>query len=57
MSVDQEKVMELFGSVFNDVAGSVAIMMSYLGDQTGVYRAMDKLGSATVATIANEAKV
>ena len=35
-SVDHEKVMQLFGSVFNDVAGSVAIMMSYLGDQTGV---------------------
>ena len=29
-SVDHEKVMQLFGSVFNDVAGSVAIMMSYL---------------------------
>jgi len=57
MSVDQDKVMELFGSVFNDVAGSVAIMMSYLGDQTGVYRAMDKLGSATVADIAKEAAV
>ena len=56
-SVDHEKVMQLFGSVFNDVAGSVAIMMSYLGDQTGVYRAMDKLGSAGVSAIAAEAKV
>lgn len=55
--MDQEKLMELFGSVFNDVAGSVAIMMSYLGDQTGVYRAMDKLGSASVASIAKEAGV
>ena len=39
--INHEKLMELFGSVFNDVAGSMAIMMSYLGDQTGVYRAMD----------------
>ena len=42
--VNHDKLMELFGDVFNDVAGSIAVMMSYLGDQTGVYRAMDKLG-------------
>ena len=35
--VNHDKLMALFGSVFNDVAGSVAIMMSYIGDQTGVY--------------------
>ena len=52
MSADRGKVMELFGSIFNDVAGSVTIMMSYVGDQTGVYRAMDKLGPATVSSIA-----
>ena len=57
MSADHGKVMELFGSVFNDVAGSVAIMMSYLGDQTGVYRAMDKLGPATASSIAIESQV
>ena len=36
--VNHDKLMELFGDVFNDVAGSIAVMMSYLGDQTGVYR-------------------
>lgn len=55
--VDHEKLMSLFGSVFNDVQGAVAILMSYLGDQTGVYKAMDKLGSASVSEIAEEAKV
>ena len=45
--VNHEKLMELFGNVFNDVAGSMAIMMSYLGDQTGAYRAMDKLGHSS----------
>ena len=35
-NIDHEKVMALFGNVFNDVAGSIAIMMSYIGDQTGV---------------------
>ena len=44
--------MELFGDVFNDVAGSIAVMMSNLGDQTGVYRAMDKLGPSSVKDIA-----
>ena len=56
-TVNHDKLMALFGSVFNDVAGSVAIMMSYIGDQTGVYRAMDKLGPSSVASIAEEAKV
>ena len=55
--INHEKLMELFGNVFNDVAGSMAIMMSYLGDQTGVYQAMDKLGSASVKDIAEEADV
>jgi hypothetical protein len=56
-NIDHDKVMALFGNVFNDVAGSIAIMMSYIGDQTGVYKAMDKLGSASVASIAKEANV
>ena len=34
--LDHEKLMTLFGNVFNDVQGAVAILMSYLGDQTGV---------------------
>ena len=55
--VNHERLMELFGNVFNDVAGSMAIMMSYLGDQTGVYRAMDKLGPASVKDIARESNV
>ena len=57
IQVNQEKLMELFGSVLNDVAGSMAIMMSYLGDQSGVYRAMDKIGPASVADIAKESGV
>ena len=28
--VNQDKLMELFGDVFNDVAGSIAVMLSYL---------------------------
>ena len=55
--LDHEKLMTLFGNVFNDVQGAVAILMSYLGDQTGVYRAMDKLGLSSVSAIAKEAKV
>ncbi len=55
--VDHDKLMGLFGSVFNDVQGAVGILMSYLGDQTGVYKAMDKLGSSNVSAIAEEANV
>ena len=56
-NIDHEKVMALFGNVFNDVAGSIAIMMSYIGDQTGVYKAMEKLVSDSVAAISKEADV
>ena len=56
-NIDHEKVMALFGNVFNDVAGSMAIMMSYIGDQSGVYKAMDRLGSASVKEIAKAADV
>ena len=52
-SVDHEKVMQLFGSVFNDVAGSVAIMMSYLGDQTGLYSKIEEMGSCTAQSLAD----
>ena len=55
--VNHDKLMELFGDVFNDVAGSIAVMMSYLGDQTGVYRAMDKLGPSSVKDIAAESNL
>ena len=55
--INHEKLMELFGSVFNDVAGSMAIMMSYLGDQTGVYRAMDQNGPESVEELAKKSNV
>ena len=55
--INHDKLMELFGNVFSHISGAVGLLMSYLGDQTGVYRAMDKLGSAGVSAIAAEAKV
>ena len=55
--VNHDKLMELFGDVFNDVAGSIAVMMSYLGDQTGVDKSMDKLVPSSVQDISKESNV
>jgi len=49
---DQAKLEALSGKVIGDVAGAVSLFMSFLGDQAGVYAAMDKAGAATVSELA-----
>ena len=40
--LNQEKLDELMGKVVSDVAGAMGVFMAYLGDQAGVYRALDE---------------
>ncbi len=42
--IDQNKVEELAGKVIGDVAGAMGLLMAYIGDQAGVYAAMDEAG-------------
>ena len=38
--LNQAKLEALAGEVLGDIAGAVGVLLSYIGDQTGVYRAM-----------------
>lgn len=55
--VDLQKLEALTGKVMADAAGAGAGLLAYIGDQTGVYRAMVALGPAHPARIAAEAGV
>lgn len=46
--VDEKKLEALANKVMVDVAGAMGVLMAYLGDQAGVYRALDETGPATV---------
>ena len=48
---DQNVLNQLVGKVVGDVAGAMGVFMSYLGDQAGVYRALDKAGPSTVEAL------
>lgn len=45
---DQAKLEALAGKVIGDVAGAMSLFMSYIGDQAGVYAAIDEAGPVTV---------
>ena len=46
--VDMEKLEAMAGKVIGDVAGAMGVFMAYLGDQAGVFEAIDKAGPVTV---------
>lgn len=39
--IDEQKVAEMAGKVIGDVAGAISLFMAYIGDQAGVYDALD----------------
>ena len=50
--IDMARVEELAGKVIGDVAGALSLYMAYLGDQTGVFEALDELGRVSVSQLA-----
>ena len=42
--IDQVKLEALSGKVMGDVGGALSVLMAYLGDQAGVFDAMDAAG-------------
>ncbi|QZD93414.1 methyltransferase domain-containing protein [Qipengyuania xiapuensis] len=50
--IDMTKVEELAGKVIGDVAGALSLFMAYIGDQAGVFDALDGEGRLTLAQIA-----
>lgn len=52
--VNQARLEELTGKVIGDVAGAMSIFMSYLGDQAGVFSAIDEAGPVTIEQLADK---
>ena len=50
--VNMEKLEALAGKVIGDVAGALSLYMAYLGDQAGLFDAMDAAGPSTVEQLA-----
>ena len=52
--VDEAKLEALAGKVIGDVASALSLLMSYIGDQSGVYDALDGAGALTVDELATK---
>ncbi len=55
--LDMTKLQTLANKVVGDVSGAIGILMAYIGDQSGVYRALAAGGPQTVETLAGAAGV
>ncbi len=51
-SVNETVLNDLIGKVIGDVAGAMSLFMAYLGDQAGVFSALDGAGRLTVDELA-----
>lgn len=54
---NQEKFEELQGKVFADVGGAMGILMSYIGDQSGVYKALEDIGPCSHTDLATKSGI
>ena len=53
-SPDQKVLDQLIGRVVGEVASAMGVFMAYLGDQAGVYQAMDEAGPSTVEELSSK---
>ena len=51
-AIDQAKLEALSGKVMGDISGAMGLYMSYIGDQSGVYTALEEHGPGTVEQLA-----
>lgn len=52
--LDEAKLEQLVGKVIGDVAGAMGVFMAYLGDQAGVFQAIDEAGPVTLDALAEK---
>lgn len=57
VDLDVQKLEDFAGKVMTDIGGAMSALLGYVGDQTGVYRAMRDHGPGTVAQLAKAAGV
>lgn len=50
--LDESKLQDLIGKVIGDVAGSMSVFLAYIGDQAGLFAALDGAGEMTVDALA-----
>ena len=53
--LDQQKFEALQGKVMGDVGGAIGLLMAYIGDQAGVYQALEEHGPCTHTALAERA--
>ncbi|MES2904252.1 MAG: class I SAM-dependent methyltransferase [Pseudomonadota bacterium] len=53
-TIDESALDDLVGKVIGDVAGSLSLFMAYLGDQAGVFTALDGAGRLTVEELSEK---
>src|SRR5688500_14121486 len=51
-TIDETRLNDLIGKVIGDVAGAMSLFMAYLGDQAGVFAALDGAGRLTLDQLA-----
>jgi hypothetical protein len=52
MTIDEDTLQEFMGTVLGDLGGATTVLMVCLGDELGLYEAMDGAGPMTAATLA-----
>ena len=52
--LDEEKLMELTGKVFENVSAAGSLLVAYIGDQAGVYSALDENGPCSSEALASK---
>ena len=55
--IDEDKFNELFGKVFGDIGGAMGVLMAYIGDQAGVYKALEEAGPSTVEELSGSSGI
>jgi len=53
-NVDETKLEELQGKIITDVAGSLGLLLAYVGDQLGLYSALAEISPATSQDLAEK---
>ena len=54
-AIDEARLEQQVGKVIGDVAGAMSLFMAYLGDQAGIFAAMDGAGPLTCDALAEKA--
>ena len=54
---DEARFEQLQGKVMTDVGGAIGLLMAHIGDQTGVYQALDEIGPCSHEKLADKADV